>query len=188
MPLTSSVLVPGTRSDSAINRVAWVVFGALLTALGAQASVPWQPVPFTLQTLAVTLAGLAMGARLGAATQITYLGLGAIGLPVFANFSGGAIHLTGPTAGYLLSFPLAAALLGYAADRGWTEGWLGRAAALIVANLVILGIGTTWLAFYVPHGSAMELGFFPFLTGALVKSAVVWAVLPALRSRVAPDR
>ncbi len=85
---------------------------SILTAIAAQISIPVQPVPFTLQTVAVMLAGAMLGSRNGAYAMIAYLLLGAIGLPVFANLSGGFHHLFGPTGGYLLVFPVASFLVG----------------------------------------------------------------------------
>ena len=155
--------------------------GAAFTALCAQASIPWQPVPFTLQTLAVTLCALSMGFRAGVMSQVLYLAAGCAGLPVFANASGGMQHLIGPTGGYLAAFVLCAAMLGYAADRGWTNKAIGLGAFLAVGYAMILGLGTVWLSFFLTPQEAFAKGFLPFLTGSIVKSAAVWLVLPAGR-------
>jgi biotin transport system substrate-specific component len=76
---------------------------------------------------------------------------------------------------------MAAGLLGYVSERGFIRNALDLASALIAANFIILAIGTAWLAWYVPQGTAMNLGFYPFLTGAFVKSLVVVAMLPAAK-------
>ena len=81
------------------RKVALVLAGSVLIAISAQISVPMFPVPMTLQTLAVILVGLTLGARMGAASVLAYLAEGAAGLPVFANGGAGAVHLMGPTAG-----------------------------------------------------------------------------------------
>ena len=83
----------------------WISAFSILTAFSAQVSVPFQPVPFTLQTMFVVLTGAFLGARNGAISQIIYLLLGIIGVPVFAGLSFGFFKLIGPTGGYLLSFP-----------------------------------------------------------------------------------
>src|SRR3712207_7191748 len=88
---------------------------AAVTAVAAQISVPLFAVPFTLQVLAVVLSGLLLGPRYGALAQAIYVLLGAVGVPVFAQFSGGLGRVLGPTGGYLLSYPLAAAIAGLAA-------------------------------------------------------------------------
>src|SRR5688500_4177696 len=98
----------------AARRALAVIAFALLTALGAYAAVPlpFTPVPVSLQTLFVTLAGVLLGPTLGAASQITYLVAGAMGAPVFAGAGAGLPHLFGPTGGYLIAFPVAAYLSG----------------------------------------------------------------------------
>ena len=93
--------------------------GSTLIALCAQVSIPFHPVPVTMQTFAVFLIGLTYGWRLGGITVALYLGEGAIGLPVFAGGKGGLIVLMGPTAGYLYGFFLAAVACGWIAERGF---------------------------------------------------------------------
>lgn len=94
----------------------WILSFTILTIISAQVSIPVKPVPFTLQTMIVLLAGAFLGAKNGAYSQIIYIFLGAIGLPVFAQTADGTIgfaRLIGPTGGYLLAFPIAAYLVGY---------------------------------------------------------------------------
>ena len=100
----------------------------------------------TLQTLAVLTLGALFGARLAAATVALYLGEGLIGLPVFAGAAAGPVYLVGPTGGYLVGFLLAAALVGWLAERGWTRGWLLALAAMTLGHLVIFVAGFAWLA------------------------------------------
>ena len=153
---------------------------ALLTALGAQVSVPMTPVPMTLQSLAVVAAGFVLGWRGGAAAMALYLLLGALGLPVFSDGGAGLDALTGPTAGYLWSFPLAAALTGLAPHaKGWRGAALAMGAALL-AHATILGLGAAWLARSTGWTEAWAFGVSPFLIGAVVKSAVAVLVCAAL--------
>src|SRR5687767_2681418 len=115
-------LTAGTALDHAI-RIAAVLFVTALTAAAAQVSitVPFTPVPFTMQPMVVLLGGAALGSRLGMASQVLYLLLGIAGFPVFA-FSAvlpqGLLRLLGPTGGYLMSYPFAAFLTGALAERG----------------------------------------------------------------------
>ena len=154
---------------------------ALLTALGAQVSVPMTPVPMTLQSLAVVAAGLVLGWLGGGAAMGLYLLLGAVGLPVFSDGGAGLDALTGPTAGYLWSFPIAAAVAGLApAAKGWRGPTLAMAAALF-AHAMILGLGAAWLARSVGWPEAWGFGVAPFLIGAVVKSAVAVLACAALR-------
>src|ERR671920_2534163 len=91
---------------------------AAATGVAAQIAIPlpFSPVSFTLQVLAVILSGLLLGPRYGALAQVVYVLLGAVGLPVFAQFSGGLGVVLGPTGGYLLSYPIAAAVAGLASN------------------------------------------------------------------------
>src|ERR671929_2233196 len=120
---------------------ALVVAFSLLVALSAQVAVPlpWTPVPVTLQTFAVLLTGALLGARLGALALLLYLFEGACGLPFFSMGRGGLAHLLlAPTSGYLLSYPLAAFVTGWLAERGWDRRFPTAAAAMALGSLVIL--------------------------------------------------
>lgn len=103
-----------------IEKTTYVIGFALLTAALAQIRfyAPWNPfVPYTGQVLGVVGAGLVLGMGLGAASMVLYLALGAVGLPVFADFDGGVGVLMGATAGYLYAYPFAAGLTGYLSRR-----------------------------------------------------------------------
>jgi biotin transport system substrate-specific component len=166
------------------RRVLAVALFVALTALGARLSVPIGPVPVSLQTLAVSLAGLLLGARLGAYSQLTYLAVGAAGLPVFAQGAGLA-YLLGPTGGYLLAFPVAAALTGWLAQRITTTGTRGVAllalATLLGTLPVFLGGWAQLTAYTGDPARAFAVGVLPFIAGDVVK--VLLAVLVAGRLR-----
>src|SRR6056297_1960426 len=98
--------------ETLLKQAALVLGGSLFIAMAAQVSFGW-PVPMSLQTLAILIVGLTFGSQLGLATLITYLGYGAMGLPVFANGMSGAA-LMGPTAGFLYGFVAMAFLAGLA--------------------------------------------------------------------------
>jgi len=181
MSAATRALVPTlVPNQTLLRQIAIVLGGATVTALAAQASIPLQPVPLTLQTLAVTLCGITLGARLAVLSQVAYIGAGMAGLPVFANGGFGPQHLTGPTGGYLVAFVLAAGLLGWLADRGWDRKLLTATAALALGNLLILALGTAWLALLTQSGwdKAWLLGFAPFIPGAIAKSIVVILAMP----------
>ena len=135
MTLTTLALGPMTWQ----RRVLAVVGGSALIAAAAQVSVPFYPVPMTLQTLAVLVVGLTLGPRLGAAAVVAYLAEGAAGLPVFANFSNGAAF-AGPTAGFLVGFVPMAAIAGLAAGRGLPAMVL----AGLAASAVLYAFGLAW--------------------------------------------
>ena len=112
--------------------------GSTLIALCAQVSVPFYPVPVTMQTFAVFLIGLTYGWRLGGITVALYLVEGAIGLPVFAGGKGGMIVLMGPTAGYLYGFLLAAVACGWFAERGFDRSYFRLIVPLLAGNVLLL--------------------------------------------------
>ncbi|HYN85029.1 MAG TPA: biotin transporter BioY [Pyrinomonadaceae bacterium] len=155
---------------------------SLFVALSAQVVVPlpWTPVPLTGQTFAVLLTGALLGPRLGALALAAYLVEGALGLPFFRGGNGGAHYLIfSPTAGYLLSYPLAAYLTGRLAERGWDRRYPWAAAAMALGSLVVLACGWAWLAVVTGSGSeAFRLGVLPFLPGDALKVALAAAVLP----------
>src|SRR6478609_8857881 len=101
-------------------QAAFVLAGTLILALASRISVPMVPVPITMQTFAVTMIGALYGWRLRALTVVAWLGEAMVGLPVLAGGAGGLAPFAGPTAGYLVSFPIIAALTGWLAERGWT--------------------------------------------------------------------
>ncbi|HUI44092.1 MAG TPA: biotin transporter BioY [Terriglobia bacterium] len=153
----------------------------LVTALLAQVRIPlpFTPVPITGETLGVLLAGVVLGARRAFLSQVLYLAAGAAGLYVFA---GGT--LTGPTAGYLWCFPLAAVVTGWLVERGAARRSLTLAGALLLADACILAGGTLWLRSFlgVSLGRALRLGAAPFWVGDLFKIALVAALMvPALK-------
>jgi biotin transport system substrate-specific component len=168
------------RTQSRLHTLLLVVGGSLVVALSAQLVVrlPFTPVPITGQTLGVLLVGAALGARRGAAALALYLMEGAAGLPFFAGGMAGAAYLLGPTGGYLLAFPLAAFITGWAAERGWDRNGLTTAAAMTLGVAVIFAGGLAWLSFFIGSERVWVAGLLPFLPGAVIKIAVASAALP----------
>lgn len=154
-----------------------MLFGILLLALASWISIPMVPVPMTLQTLAVLLIGALFGWRLGCLTILAWLALGALGLPVLAGGAGGFARFLGPTGGYLLAFPVAAALVGWMAGRGWNGRRAMLAfAAMLIGHVLCLLLGGAWLAVMVGVQKAIAAGVMPFIAGGVLKS-VLGAVL-----------
>jgi len=157
-----------------------VILGTAVLALSSYIEVPMIPVPMTMQTLAVTVIGALYGWRLGAFTVVVWLIEGAVGLPVLAGGAGGLWHFAGPTAGYLVSFPLSAALVGWLAEHGWNGRRIVLAfAAMLLGNALCLVLGAAWLAVLVGVPKAMLAGVMPFALGGIVKSALGAAMLKA---------
>ena len=170
----------------------WVIAFSLVTAACAQISfhLPFTPVPITGQTFAVLLSGAVLGWRRGFLSQVAYLAEGAAGLPVFADGAGSALHLVGPSGGFLLCFPLAAALVGYLVEQGVGRSTWKLVGALVSADVLILLAGSTWLRllFRVPFAQAWLLGFYPFLIADVAKVALVGCALPRVLRRLEVSR
>src|SRR5437588_4264592 len=174
--LTSAVLAPLDW----IRSLALVVAFSLLTALAAQIVIPLPLVPITGQTFAGLLTGALLGPRLGALAMFAYLIEGASGLPFFAAGGSGVGHLLfSPTSGYLLSYPVAAFVVGLLAGRGWDRRFITAAAAMGLGSLVILLSGWAWLARFTGAAFAWDHGVAPFLIGDAIKIVLAAAVLPS---------
>jgi biotin transport system substrate-specific component len=176
----------GLLARPAFFEISLVAAGVGVLTIGAWLSVPFYPVPLTMQTLAVLLVGGLLGPRLGVAAVFGYLALGFTGAPVFHNGLGGPAVLLGPTGGYLLGFLPAAFLMGLAArlargaDPGRSRGAPLRDLAFLtagglLAEIAIYVVGVPWLATVYAGGSlsrAIAVGAVPYFLGDLLKTAV----------------
>ena len=173
-------------------RLASMLFLTALTAAAAQISVhlPFTPVPATLQPMVVLVGAAALGARLGASSQVLYVLLGVVGLPVFAASAilpQGLGRLFGPTGGYLMAYPLAAFVTGALAERGFDRRYFSSLVAMIAGMSVLFLGGVLWLAFFAPGPggrvglvTALETGLYPFVVQDLIEVSLASAVLPVL--------
>ncbi|HOP08757.1 MAG TPA: biotin transporter BioY, partial [Candidatus Methanofastidiosa archaeon] len=165
---------------------------ATLTAIGAFIQIPFIPVPLTLQTFFVLLSGMLLGARLGALSQIIYMMMGAIGLPVFAGGTSGPGVITGPTGGYLVGFVVGAFCTGLCVEKSMGGAFVkGRKMAYVLRDAIALGAGIA--AIYacgilqlmnfldISLYSALKLGVVPFLLGDLLKSALAISLAERIR-------
>ena len=148
--------------DRASVQVFWMITFSILTALGAQIEIPNQPVPYTLQTFFVLSAGAFLGKRNGSASMGLYLILGAIGMPVFSIGSFGLSRLLGPTGGYLLSFPIAAFVVGYLSRLRRELWWM--IVSMVIGSCIIFAIGTIQLNIIYVHNwvHSVQAGFLIF--------------------------
>ncbi|WP_135503383.1 biotin transporter BioY [Roseovarius aestuariivivens] len=173
--------------EGLIRKLGLVLGGSLAIAMAAQVSIGW-PVPMSLQTLAILVVGLSFGSRLGLATLVTYLGWGAMGLPVFAN--GGSIaSLTGPTAGFLYGYVAMAWLAGLAVEKGLARSLVSTVACGILLSGLLYLPGLAWPALMM--GKTMpelwSVWMAPFLIGdtlkAVIAAMIVWGGWRALQLR-----
>lgn len=155
---------------------------ALLLGLAANISIPTYPVPFTLQSLAVLLIGAFLGRKLGALTILQYLFLGAMGLPLFANGSGGIMALASPSAGYLYGYIFSAYLAGFAAEKGYDRHFILGLIAFACAHQLLFVFGVVYLMGYM-HISlieALKVGYLPFVGVDAVKFIIATCVMFSL--------
>jgi biotin transport system substrate-specific component len=193
--LIGTITPEGASAQAAVAmQCAAVLFMSTLTAAAAQVSfsIPLTPIPFTMQPMVVLMAGMALGPRLGMASQILYLIAGVAGLPGFAaspTQPPGAARLLGPTGGYLLAYPVAACLTGWLAARGFDRRYWTSAFAMLAGLAVVYAVGVLWLGSLsaaVTGDRAMGLraavanGVVPFVVADVMKVAVASGVMPGL--------
>lgn len=174
-----------------LRRVVLLVAGVALLTICAKAKfpVPGSPVPVTLGTFGVLAIGAAYGPRLGLATILAYLLLGASGVAVFAGEKAGLAYMMGGTGGYLVGYALAALALGALARRGWDRSVVWMALAMLIGNALIYVPGLLWLrTFAESWAQTLAWGLTPFLVGDALKLALAALLLPALWKLVGPAR
>lgn len=177
-----------------VKKMALALAMAGITGLVAQLRVPlpWTPVPITGQTVAVLLAGILLGRWWGGISMAFYAGLGVLGVPWFAGWSGGIGVLAGPTGGYIMGFILAALFLGHFTDRYVkTRNFLPMLGLMLLASFVLIyvpGLIQLYLWLNLVGGKAagllpvLSMGLFPFIVGDIVKAfaaaGIAWGAMP----------
>ena len=150
-----------------------VVLGVAVITASAKTTVPFWPVPMTLQTMAIMAIAVATGPRIAVATMLAYLAVGAAGLPVFAGTPErgiGIVYMMGPTGGYLAGYLIAAGFVG-ALARG--RGAFGRFAVMMAGMVPVYLLGLAGLSGFVASEKVVALGFTPFILGDTIKIALV---------------
>lgn len=150
-----------------------VFLGSVLIALGSQISIPWQPIPFTLQSFFVVLMGLTLGSKRASYAVVLYLFEGALGLPVFAEWSGGMHVLLGASAGFLFGFIPAAFLSGWLMEKGFAKSYITIALAGLLSTMVVFSAGVIHLQAFIGWHQAIALGVLPFLVTEPLKLALM---------------
>ena len=178
--------IANSAAQKGLRTAGVIIAGSAFVAVSSHVALPlwFTPVPLTLQPFAVLLLGLLLRPGLAAATLGAYLLEGAAGLPVFApglGFGAGLAHLLGPTGGYLMSYPAAAALVAFL-RRKLSRGFTGAMVSATAGNALILLCGMAWLAAWT-HGSissAFALAVLPFLPGDALKVVAAVALAKGL--------
>jgi biotin transport system substrate-specific component len=171
--------------ESAIANATLIVGAAAVTAVCAQISFGY-PIPTTLQTFAVFSTAALLGARRAVAAQLLYLGVGAVGLPVFADGHSGVswltsadpLHLSG---GFLWGFVLGAAVVGFATDLFGRSFYI-TVPAMLLGSVAVYAVGLIWLHAAVPipwtgdGATVLHYGLWPFVVGDVAKILAAAAV------------
>ena len=175
-PRVLADLIPGAL----VRDVVLVVGAAVLTGIAAQILIklPFTPVPITLQTFTVLMAGAALGPIRGGLSMVLYLAVGMAGVPWFSEQRSGWEFAS---FGYLIGFIVAATAVGALARRGADRTVPGAVLLMVLGNLLIYAIGVAWLANWlsVDLPTALEFGAWPFLIGDALKIALAAGLLPA---------
>jgi biotin transport system substrate-specific component len=187
--LTARPLVALALPESGATRlaaqIALAVLGTLLLAVSAKTKVVLGPVDMSLQSLVVLLIGAGFGLRLGVATLVLYMIEGAAGLPVFQSTPEkgiGLLYMIGSTGGYLAGFVAMAAIVGWAADRGFDRNPISLLCAMLVAEIVMMAMGFAWLAVLIGAEASFQFGVLPFIVPDLIKVGLGAALVPAVWS------
>ncbi|PYX36122.1 MAG: biotin transporter BioY [Acidobacteria bacterium] len=181
---TNTLSSSNSRALAWARQVAIVVSASLFVALCARVTLPlpFTPVPLTLQNFAVLLVGMTLGSKRGFAALALYLAEGLAGLPVFnPTGPGGLAQLLGPTGGFLMVYPLVAALAGWIMERG-RKSFLRASLAGFLAEIVLFSGGITWLAILThSFAQAVRFGLYWFVFAEVIKVMAAAAVAVRLR-------
>lgn len=174
-----------TESNVKLRMMIITALFAAIIGILAQVTIPLPLVPITGQTLAIGLAATILGAKYGTLSVLVYLGLGAVGIPVFAQMSGGLGSLFGPTGGYLFGFIPTAFIIGYYLEK--TSYTLANAViANVLGMFMALAFGTVWLKIFADLSwpGALMGGFVPFILVGLIKAALAAWIGITVRNRL----
>lgn len=167
-----------------VRSIILAVLGSVALWISAKISIPFWPVPLTMQTLVVLMIGMAFGTSLGVATVLLYLAEGAVGLPVFSGtleMGIGLAYMMGTTGGYLVGFVLAVGTVGCLSERGWDHTPQTTAATMLIGNIVIYIPGLLWLGAVIGWDKPVfAWGLAPFLAGDALKLVLAAFLMPTL--------
>lgn len=178
--------VAAKKSKMSVRDICYAGLFAAVIAVMAQISIPMpMGVPMTMQTFAITLAAVVLGSKLSTISSLIYIIMGAVGLPVLANFSGGFDKFVGPTGGFLISFPLMAFIIGWGAEH--RKDFKGAyVLALIVGTLVNYVVGVA-LFCVVTNGSVaagITACVLPFIPTAIIKAVLASIIGFGVKNRI----
>jgi len=172
-------IFPTKGISTYIKNIVLIIFGSFLLAVSSKVQVPFWPVPMTMQTFVVFLIGMSYGWKLSFLTLIAYIIEGALGLPVFATGAGLA-YLMGPTAGYIYGMLLAAIVIGFLSEKGFSNTYFMSLVSLLIGSVIIFTLGVGYLGSIIGYDKAINFGLLPFIPSELFKIALAVALIPSI--------
>lgn len=167
--------------SSLLNEVMVVLGGVILLFAASQVEIPLKPVPMTLQTVAVMLIGLTYTPRRAVVSHLMWIGLGAMGWPVFSGFSAGANILVGPTAGYITGFVVAVYCMATLKERLSLNSWISDLLLCLLGTVIVFTLGIIWLSMLIGFSNALLHGLLPFILPGIIKAGLLCSGLQILR-------
>ena len=158
------------------------ILGVILLTISSKISIPFYPVPMTLQTLVVFFIAASMG-MIGFYSTFIYVVLGVLGLPLFAN-GGGIGYIFSPTFGFLYGMVISSFMIAYILKSEVNTGLIKLSATILAGALVIFLCGISHLSFFVGLEQAIYLGLLPFLYSEFLKIVLAIAIIFVLIQRV----
>ena len=170
------------QSKSSVWNEIMIVFGGVVLLFAAsQIEIPLQPVPITLQTVAVMLIGLTYTPRRVLESLLIWLGFAAAGFPVLTGFNGGFAYLTGSTFGYLVGFVMSAYVMATLKKTFSLGSWLSDVFLCLLGTGIVFSLGVAWLSYLIGFEKALMSGVLPFILPGLVKAGLLCTALQILR-------
>lgn len=170
-----------TRSAS-VKIVLCGIFAAF-TCICAMISIPFGPVPINMAHIAIFISAWVLGPSLAFVTQLVYIAIGILGVPVFSNFSAGLGHILGPTGGFIMAYPLVAWLSGMIFNIKKLRGTVGIILGMLIGWLIEYGMGTAYYSYAatVAPVVALSVCVVPFIFGDICKSVVIFILCKRLK-------
>jgi biotin transport system substrate-specific component len=179
--LNKTAIMQKPISERYFSEFSCLMWGTFLMFFASQISIPLEPVPITLQTFGVMLLGLIFERKTAIKSVALYLSLGALGVPVFANFSGSVVNFAGPTGGYLIGFLACVIVMTTVRQRLKSEHFVAIALNALLGTFVIMGFGVAWLSVLIGVKPAMHVGLLPFIVPGIMKALLLAIVVRFLR-------
>lgn len=172
-----------TSFRSSTSLILEIFFGVSLLAICSQITIPIQPVPITMQTVAVLFIGLMYDRIKAPLTVLTYLLLGSVGVPLFASFSFGISKIVGSNGGYFIGFLIAVYVMPCLKGTIVKNKLIEQLSLCLIGNIIIMGLGYLWLARFLGVSQAFYAGVVPFIIPGIIKSGLLIGLIRIVKPR-----